>query len=142
MAFADTRLLKIKIGATEYNASLTSCKITSAASDADFQSFADAAAGGSRVYTLEFTAAADYAASTLWDQVFSNSGTTVACTLNPYGVTTFAAGTPGFTFNAVISDPDGDYIGTDANPSATAKTTFSATWTLVAKPVRVTSGTY
>lgn len=142
MSFAGTRLLKIKIGATEYNASITSSKITSAASDSDFQTFADAASGGARVYTLEFTAGADYAAATLWDQVFSNSGTTVACTLNPYGVTTFTAAQPGFSFNAVIKEPDGDYIGTDANPSATAVATFSCQWTLTAKPTRLITGTY
>ena len=142
MAFAGTRLLKIKIGANEYNASISSAKIASAASDSDFQTFADAAAGGGRTYTLVFTAGADYAASTLWDQIFSNAGTTVACVLNPYGVTTFAAATPGFNFNAVVKEPDGDFIGTDANPSVTAVSQFSAEWTLTGKPTRVITGTY
>lgn len=142
MAFAGTRLLKIKIGATEYNASISSAKITSEETDSDFVSFADAATGGGRTYKLAFTAAVDYAASTLWDQVFSNSGTTVACTLNPYGVTTFTATSPGFTFNAVITEPDGDFIGTDADPSTTALTTIECEWTLTAKPTRVTTGTY
>lgn len=142
MAFAGTRLLKIKIGASEYNASITSAKIVSAASDSDFQTFNDAATGGARVYTLAFTAGSDYAAATLWDQVFSNAGTTVACVLNPYGVVTFAAATPGFSFNAVIKEPDGDYIGTDANPSVTAMSQFSVEWVLTAKPTRLVSGTY
>lgn len=142
MSFAGTRLLKIKIGSTEYNASITSAKIVSAESDTDFVTFSDAASGGARTYTLDFTAGADYAASTLWDQVFSNAGATVSCVLNPYGATTFAAGTPGFTFSAVVTEPDGDYIGTDANASTTAVSQFACSWTLTAKPTRVTSGTY
>ncbi len=142
MAFAGTRLLKIKIGAAEYNATISSAKITAEDTDSDFTSFADAAAGGGRTYKLVFTAAADYAASTLWDQVFTAAGTTVACVLNPYGVTTFAAATPGFSFNAVIPEPDGDFIGTDADPSVTAVSTFECEWTLTAKPTRLITGTY
>ena len=142
MSFAGTRLLKIKIGASEYNASISSSKITSAAADNSFVTFNDAASGGARVYTLNFTAGADYAASTLWDQVFSNAGTTVACVLNPYGVTTFAAATPGFNFNAVVSEPDGDFIGADADPSVTAVSQFACAWVLTAKPTRVITGTY
>lgn len=142
MSFAGTRLLKIKIGATEYNASLSSVKIVSGDSDSDFVTFADAAAGGGRTYKLQFTAAADYAASTLWDQVFSNAGTSVACVLNPYGVATFTAANPGFSFNAVITEPNGDFIGTDADKSVTALATFSCEWTLTAKPTRVVTGSY
>lgn len=142
MAFAGTRLLKIKIGTTEYNATLSSAVITSEASDNDFVSFADAASGGGRTYKLNFTAKADYAASTLWDEVFSNPGTTVSCVLNPYGVTTFTASEPGFSFDCTVTEPDGNFIGTDADASTTAVSTFECSWVLDAKPTRVTTGTY
>lgn len=142
MAALGTRLLKIKIGATEYTAQVSKAVITSGEADSDFVTFADAAAGGAREYRFEFTAVQDHASGTLWSQVFDSPGTTVSCTLNPYGVATAAAGTPFYTFNAVISEPDGDFIGGEADSSTTARMTFEGSWVLTAKPTKVTTGTF
>ncbi|KAA1424313.1 hypothetical protein [Nocardioides antri] len=142
MAALGTRLLKIKIDSVEYTAQVSKAVITSGEADADFVTFADAAAGGAREYRLEFTAVQDMATTTLWEKVWSNSGTTVACTLNPYGVGTFAPATPGFTFSAVIAEPDGDFIGGEANSSNSARMTFDCSWVLTAKPTRVTTGSF
>ena len=136
MAALGTRTLKIKVGSTEYTAQVSRAVITSGEADSDFVTFADAAAGGSREYRLEFTAVQDMATGTLWDQVFTAAGTTVACKLNPYGVSTAAAGTPIYTFNAVISEPDGDYIGGEADASSSARMTFECSWVLTAKPTK------
>lgn len=138
-----TRSLKIKVGSTEYNTDISNCRIVSAESDSDFTSFAQAAAGGARDYTLEFTATQDPADSTsLWNKVFDSAGATVAISLNPYGGTTFSASNPGFAGSVVISEPDGDLLGGEADASTTARFTIDLAWKFTAKPTKVTTGTY
>jgi hypothetical protein len=138
-----TRLLKIKIGTQEYTADVKSVKITSAAGDSDFVSFAQAAAGGSRDYTLEMTATQDPAdATSIWSQVFNAAGTTAAIKIAPYGGTTISATNPMVTGNVVITEPDGDLLGGDADASVTAKFTIDVAWKFTAKPALVTTGTF
>lgn len=134
-----TRLLVVTVASTDYTAQISKAVITSAESDSDFITFAQAAAGGGRSYAFEFTAAQDGAASTLWDKVFSAAGTTVACLLKPYGNAVASASEPHFSFNAVVTEPDGDFIGGEADSSTTARMTFDCAWPLTAKPSRVTS---
>lgn len=138
-----TRLLKIKIGATEFNVDVSNVTIESAETDSDFTSFAQAAAGGARDYTLNFTATQDPADSTsLWNQVWTNAGSTVAVSLNPYGGGTFSASNPGFSGSVVITEPDGTLLGGEADASTTARFTIECSWKFTAKPTKVTSGTY
>lgn len=139
MAGIGTRLLKITIGGTEYNAQVSVAKLTTAESDSDFVTFADAAAGGARQYTLEFTAVQDLVTGTLWDQVWTNAGATVACILKPYGNTTASPTQPHYSFNAVVTEPDGDFIGGEADKSTTAQQVIECAWPLTAKPTKVTS---
>lgn len=135
---AGTRLLTLKLATVDWSAQVTGARITSAAADSDITTFADAAAGGSRQYQLTFTGVADYQASSLWDEVFSNAGTSVAFILAPYGVAASVTA-PTFTGNAIIAEPDGDFIGGDADASTTSRFTFDCAWDLTAKPARVTS---
>jgi len=142
MSALGTRALKMKIGATEYTAQVSKAVITSGEADSDFVTFADAAAGGAREYRLEFTGVQDLATGTLWDQVFTLAGTSVACIFNPYGVTPATATQPFYTFNATITEPDGDFIGGEADASTTARMTFECSWVLSAKPVKVITGAF
>lgn len=142
MAALGTRTLKVKIGATEYTAQVSKCVVTSGEADADFVTFADAAAGGAREYRLEFTAVQDLATGTLWSQVFTAAGTTVAVSIAPYGATTATATAPFVNGNVVITEPDGDFIGTEADASTTARATFECSWVFTAKPTLVTTGTF
>lgn len=142
MAALGTRLLKIKIGATEFTAEVSKMVITSGEADSDFVTFTNAATGGAREYRLEFTAVQDAVTGTLWDKVFTSPGTSAAIVLNPYGVATATATTPFFTANATITEPDGDFIGGEADASTTARMTFECSWVLDAKPTRVTTGTF
>lgn len=138
-----TRSLKIKIGAVEFNTDISNCRIVSAATDSDFVSFSQAAAGGARDYTLEFTATQDPADSTsIWNMVFNSPGTTAAVMLNPYGGGTLSASNPGFSGNVVITEPDGDMLGGEADASTTAKFTIELVWKFTAKPTKVITGTY
>lgn len=139
MAQLGTRKLKIEVDAVEYTAEVSKAVVTSAESDSDFLTFAGASAGGARDYKLEFTAAQDAAAGTLWSEVFDNAGDTVPVTLMPYGNAVPSAAEPHFTMNAVISEPDGDFIGGEADSSSSARFTFECAWELEGKPVRVTA---
>lgn len=138
MAALGTRSLTITIGGTEYNTQVSKAVITSAESEADFVTFADAAAGGKRDYKLEFTAVQDAVTGTLWDRIWSSAGTSVACILKPYGNAAASVTQPHYSFNATITEPDGNFIGGEANSSTSARMVVEAAWALDAKPTKVT----
>src|SRR4051794_37075199 len=137
MAALGTRTLVITIGATDYTAQVSKAVVTSADSDRDFITFADAAAGGARDYNLEFTAVQDMATGTLWDKVWTAAGTSVACILKPYGNAAASVSQPHYSFNATVKEPDGDFIGGEADSSTTARMTIECEWPLDAKPTKV-----
>lgn len=139
MAQLGKRTLVITIGGTDFTASVSKVVITSGDADSDFVTFADAAAGGKREYRMEFTAVQDMAATTLWDKVFTAAGTSVAVLVKPYGSAAASPTTPHFSANATITEPDGDFIGGEADASTTARQTFECSWVLDAKPTRVTA---
>ena len=139
MPALGTRLLTLSVGGEDMTAQVSNVRITSQESESDFVSFEDAAAGGAREYRLAFTAVQDVSTGTMWDQVFSNAGTTVPVLLKPAGGTTPSPAAPHFTGNVVISEPDGDLLGGEANASASARFTFEAEWVFTAKPTKVTS---
>lgn len=137
MAALGTRLLTLSIGGTDYTAQISKAVITSGEADSDFVTFADAAAGGKREYRLEFTAVQDMATATLWDKVWTSAGTSVAYILKPYGNAAASATQPHYSGNAVITEPDGDFIGGEADSSVSARMTFECSWVLDAKPTKV-----
>ena len=133
-----TRTLKITIDSVEYTADVSSVKIESASADSDFTSFADAAAGGKREYTLAFTATQDPGdATSIWSQMWDNVGDTVSVKVVPYGGATISATNPAFTGNVVVTEPDGTLLGGDADASTTARFTMELAWKFTAKPTRV-----
>jgi hypothetical protein len=139
MAALGTRALVLTIGGTDYTAQVSKAVISSGDRDSDFVTFADAAAGGARDYALEFTAVQDMATTTLWDKVWSLSGTSVAYLIKPYGNATASVSQPHYSGNATITEPDGDFIGGEADSSTSARMTFECSWVLDAKPTKVTS---
>ena len=137
MAALGTRLLKLEVGGTEYTAEVSRVAIVAGESDSDFITFADAAAGGGREYTLEFTAVQDLAADTLWDHVWTEAGTEIDFEIIPYGNTAASAAQPHITGSATITEPDGDFIGGEADPSTSSRFTFDCAWVCTEKPLRV-----
>jgi hypothetical protein len=135
MAALGTRLLTLTIDGTAYTAQVSNVRITSAESDSDFVTFADAAAGGARAYTLAFTAVQDLATGSLWREVWDNAGDTVPFVIAPYGNASPAAGQGHITGSAVITEPDGDLVGGEANASTTARMVIECEWPCTAKPV-------
>lgn len=142
MSAIGTRLLKIQVGtpAVEYTAQVSAAEVTSKETDSDFVSFAAAAAGGGRDYSLKFTCVQDAETASLWDEIWTNAGAEVPVVMMPYGNDSAASPTqPWFTMNAVITEPDGTILGGEADASTTAKFTVECEWPLTEKPVRETS---
>ncbi len=139
MAAVGTRSLVISVGGTDYSAQVSTAEVRAADSDSDFVTFADAAAGGSRSYTLHLEMSQDLASSGLWSTIWSAAGTDVAVLLKPYGNATASASQPHYTMSASVREPDGVLLGGEADPSTTARFTVEVDWPLAAKPVKVTS---
>lgn len=137
MTALGTRLLTISVGGTDYTAQVSNCRIVTGASDSDFVTFADAAAGGARDYRLQGTIVQDPATGTMWDKIWTALGTTVAVIIRPAGGTVASATQPHFTGNVIIQEADGDLLGGEANASATARFTTEIDWPFTAKPTRV-----
>lgn len=142
MTAIGTRFLKVKIGSTEHTAEVSKCEVVSGPADSDFVSYADAAAGGKRKYTLEMTAVQDTDTASLWRYLWANAGTSVAVKVNPYGSTTATVAEPHFTGNVVITEPDGRLLGGEANSSTSARQTVDIVWEFTAKPTEVTTGAF
>jgi hypothetical protein len=137
MAGVGTRLLKLEVDGNAAEDEVSRAVITTGEADSDFVTFAQAAAGGSRQYNLEFTAAQDLVADTLWDMIWSAPGTEVAFTIMPYGNAVASPTQPHFTGTAVVTEPDGDFIGGEADISTSARMTVEAVWPLTGKPTKV-----
>jgi hypothetical protein len=139
MAGIGTRLLTLEVEGDAYTDEVSVAKVTSGESDADFITFADAAAGGARQYNLEITMVQDAVAGSLWDLMFTAPGTEIDYTIAPYGNAVPSPTQPHFTGTAVVSEPDGDLLGGEADASTTARMTASVVWPCTGKPVRVTA---
>lgn len=135
----NKRSLTLTINSIERAAELSTAKITSAETDADFVSFADAAAGGARDYVFVGTAKQNTGDASVWDLIFAHAGETKAVVYRPHGNAVPSVTQPHFTFSVVVKEPDGDYLGGDADPSTTAYQTVDFEWPLLAKPVKVTA---
>jgi hypothetical protein len=136
MSQLGTRALTLKVGATDFTSSVSNVRITAGDSDSDFTSFADAFAGGARLYKLAMTLVQDPAEASLWDKIWTAPGTSIACVVAPNGGTVVSATQPTFSGNAVIAEPDGDILGGEANKSTTARFTVDVEWEFLAKPIR------
>lgn len=139
MARVIPRLIALDIETVDRSDEVSVVKITSGAADSDFMSFAEARSGGSREYVLAMTIAQDHASSTLWDLIWTGTGTEVDGTYAPYGNATATVSQPHYDFTAVVSEPEGDFLGAEATDSTTAVATIEVEWKLTGKPTKVTA---
>ncbi len=137
MAAIGTRKLTLTIDADEVTAEVSSATITSKEAKSDFVSFADAAAGGSREYALKLKFIQDATSTSLWNQVWSAAGTDVAVVVRPYGNAVATSTEPHLHGTVTITEPDGDYLGGDADASSSARFVTEVEWVFTAKPTKV-----
>jgi hypothetical protein len=112
-------------------------RITSGESDSDFLTFAAAAAGGSREYFLAMTMRQDNATTSLWSKAWSETGQTAPYEVWPNGRPgggTPTATQPRFVGSVVIKEPDGDFVGGEADNSTSAVFTTEVEWQTTARP--------
>lgn len=132
-----TNKLTLTVDGVERYAECSTVVITSKESDADFVSFKSASEGGSREYGCKIVAVQAAEAATLWDLVWSASGTEVPILVRPYGNASPSAAQPHFAGVVTVSEPDGDYLGGSADRSTSARMTFSVEWVFTEKPTRL-----
>lgn len=139
MTALGTRLLTVTVGGTEYSDQVTDVRIKSRAAEGDSVTFAEARAGGGRVYSVAFKMTQDNAVGSLWDRIWSAAGTTVPVVIRPAGNVTASAAQPHYSGNVTIVEPDGDLLGGEADSSTTARWFTEVEWDMTAKPTKVTS---
>ncbi len=139
MAAIGTRHLVLYVDESNVTAEVASAIVRASETDSDFISFADAAAGGGRQYTLALRFVQDATTASLWDQIWSHAGEEVDIEIRPYGNAEPSASQPHFTATAVITEPDGDLLGGEADASPTQRFTVEVEWALTAKPTKVTA---
>jgi hypothetical protein len=139
MAAIGTRKLVLLIDGDDVTAEVSTAVIKSKETDSDFVSFADAAAGGGREYSLSLTFVQDGVTGSLWDQVWNHAGQEIAVLVKPYGSAPASPTTPHWSATAIISEPDGDLLGGEADASPSNRFTTEVEWKLTAKPTKVTA---
>lgn len=139
MAQLGTRKLKIEVDGDDFTADVSNARFTSGGADTDFLSFAQANAGGSREYRLQGTAAQDLVVAALWRITYESPGDEIAVVLMPYGNATPTATEPHVSATCIVAEPDGDWVGGEANASPTSRMTFELNWLCTARPVLVVS---
>jgi hypothetical protein len=138
MARVRPRLIALEVDAVDRSDEVSKAVIAAAASGADFMSFAEARSGGARDYALNMTIAQDHASGTLWDLIWTGAGTEVSGVYAPYGNAEPTVSQPHYGFTAKVQEPDGDFLGAEADDSTTAVATIDVSWPLTAKPTKIT----
>lgn len=139
MARLGTRKLKIEIDGTPYTAQVSKAVFGSAEGDSDFVTFEDASKGGKRDYALSITAEQNLENNSLWRKVWDKAGTDVPVTVIPYGNLAPSVLEPHVKATCTISEPDGDFLGGEANASSTAAFTIEVSWACTEKPKLITA---
>lgn len=137
-----TRDLVLRISSVDHSGACSSAAVLSVRSDSTFVSFEEAQSGGKRDYHLALSMYQDMSAASLWSVVWTQRGVDVPFELWPYGrpaggVPTVAQ--PRLTGTATVAEPDGDFLGGEADPDPEARMTCEVEWKCLAKPVRQTA---
>jgi hypothetical protein len=131
-----TRKLVLRVDSTDFTDSVSNVRIVAGEKDSDFMSFAEAAAGGAREYKLAMALKQATDTTSLWTYAWSEAGTDVPVEVWPNGYNAGVASTtyPKVSGTVTVVEPDGDFLGGEANKSTTARFVTEVEWTFTAKP--------
>lgn len=139
MARVVPRMIALDVEGVDRSNEVSKSEIVSGPKSSDFTSFAEARSGGGREYALTMTIAQDHASATLWDLIWTGAGTEVEGVHAPYGNETPSVSQPHYGFTAIVAEPDGRFLGGEANSSTTAVATIDVSWALTGKPTKITA---
>lgn len=137
-----TRDLVLLVAGVDHSAAVSRAVVRSVPTDSTFVSFAEAMSGGKRDYHLAMAMYQDTAALSLWTVVWTQRAVDVAFELWPYGrpadgLPTLAQ--PRSVGTATVAEPDGDFLGGEADPDPEARMTTEVEWLCTAKPTLETA---
>lgn len=125
--------LSLTIDGVEVNLEATSVTLNNEEADTDAVTFAELAAGTPMQWFFEIEAVADYGTGSLWDTLWTQSGSSVAFVFKPYGNVAPSPTQPHFTGNAtILAKPP---VGGSANEVFT----FDARLDVDGEPQKVTA---
>ena len=102
----DGANLSLTFDAQEFNADGTAVVLDNEEGQTEAVTFAEVAAGDTRQWFFQLTAIGDYAAGSIWDLLWENSGQDVPFVFKPYGNAAATAAQPHFTGTAkVVAKP-------------------------------------
>lgn len=133
-----TRDLVLIINGVDYSAAVSRAVILSVPTDSDFVPFAVAMNGGARDYHLAMSMYQDIGALSLWRVVWSQRTIDLPFELWPSGRPGDGIPTatqPRFVEVATVDEPNGDFMGGEADPDPEARMTCDAAWRCTGKPV-------
>lgn len=133
------RLISLEVDEVDRSDEISKAIIRSAKAGRDFMTFAEARTGGARDYSLEMTVAQDHASGTLWDLVWTGAGTIVSAVYAPYGNVTPTMGQPHYGVQVKVMEPEGDFLGAEADDDTNGVATIEVSWPLVGKPTPITA---
>jgi len=139
MARVTPRLIALEVDGEDRSDEISKAFVNSAKAERDFMSFTEARGAGARDYVLAMTIVQDHASDTLWDLIWTGSGTEVAGVYAPYGNEVPTEPQPHYEITAVVSEPEGTLMGAEATDSASAVASIDVEWQLTGKPVKITA---
>lgn len=132
----NARDLVIMVDGVDISAEAYNSSIESGDADSGSVTFAQARAGGGRKYTYKATVVQ---LGAVWAQVWGHAGQTVPIVFKINGGNVASTGTPWFTANATITEPNGTFLGGAANADPDVRFTVDIEWQLDGRPTRVVS---
>jgi len=137
-----TRDLVLRVAGVDHSAAVSRAVVRSVETESDFVTFEEAQSGGKRDYRLALALYQDMSGASLWSVIWSQRGADLAFELWPNGRPGSGTPTvtqPRFAGTATVADPDGDFVGGEADPDPEARMTTEADWLCIAKPAMQTS---
>lgn len=127
----------LEVGGLAQEAYVSSAKFSAAS--ADGATFAEATRGGRRTHTFAGTALQDDGSDTNAMATFAleHAGEEITVIYAPQGNEEPSPEQPHWKSTALVPEPDGDWLGGDANPDKNNRYTFDFSWSCT-KPVKIT----